>query len=87
VNLGAPGADNLFRSDMESERTLDFDLTRFLDANRGRTRIKFGAGFAEKRRRIVPECDGTARDLYVRNGDGTNRARITDLAPYSVVHG
>ena len=26
-------------------------------------------------------------DLYVRNGDGTNRAQITDLAPYSVVHG
>ena len=37
--------------------------------------------------RIVPECDGAARDLYVRNSDGTNRARITDWAPYSVVHG
>src|SRR6185312_6641139 len=42
---------------------------------------------AQPNPRIVPECDAAARDLYVRNGDGTNRARITVSAPYSVVHG
>jgi hypothetical protein len=74
---------------MESERALDFGLMRFLDANRPHPGIKSGAGFRRKRfsPRIVPECDGTARHLYVRNGDGTNHARITDLALYSVVHG
>ena len=79
-----PGAPFPFRWNRNG--ALDFDLRVFLTRT-GRTRIKSGAGFAEKRPRIVPECDGTARDLYVRNGDGTNRARITDLAPYSVVHG
>src|SRR5438105_14571127 len=36
---------------------------------------------------IVPECDGNARDVNIRNAGGTNRARITDLVPYSLVHG
>ena len=35
----------------------------------------------------VSECDEAARHLNLRNGGGTNRARITDRVPYSVVHG
>ena len=41
----------------------------------------------QSRPRMCQNATERRVDLYVRNGGGTNRARITDLAPYSVVHG